>query len=124
MPTEIRHIIFKREELLTALTEYRARLGLPLAPAPTVTLDIVSGPELLITLELRSNDGKKPQQVTFEAEEIGAALIMFCINMKIPLPATSATKKVQMFGDSLGLVILKNLTDHQIEIITKQVEAI
>ncbi len=115
MPGEIRLIIFDRIEVLSALTEYRKRRGKPLPSSDHVEVTIRDKPKILVTLAIVPEGKQIPLEFVFEGEELAAALIMFCIGRKIPLPATGVSKTIQLYGDSITLQILKDVTREQTE---------
>ncbi len=115
MPGEIRLIIFDRIEVLSALTEYRKRRGKPLPSSDKVEVTIRDKPKILVTLAVVPEGKQIPLEFAFEGEELAAALIMFCIGRKIPLPATGVSKTIQLYGDSIALQILKDVTREQTE---------
>ena len=108
MPTEVRHIIFTSEELFEALKIFRDRRRSPMPDAPIDRLAILSDPDIrAIVVFGPASDGTRPAPVEADADEVATAIILFCIDNKIPLPVTSS-KHLQMFGGSVGLVIHKN----------------
>ena len=115
MPGEVRYIIFSEVEVLSALTEYRRRRSQPLPSSEDVEVTIRDKPKILVTLAIVPEGKQMPLEFVFEGEELAAALIMYCIGRKIPLPATGASKTIQLFGDSITLQILKNIPQQQIE---------
>lgn len=115
MPGEIRLIIFDRIEVLNALTEYRKRRGKPLPSSDPVEVTIRDKPKILVTLAIVPEGKQAPIEFVFEGEELAAALIMYCIRRKIPLPATGVSKSIQLVGDSIALQILKGVTREQTE---------
>ena len=72
--------------------------------------EIFSDPEIGIRLEIEHRDEGKPGKndvakhhtITLEPAFIGAALVRYCIDLKIPLPRT-AGKSLQVIGDRLAL---------------------
>lgn len=107
MPTEIRHIIFSSAELYVALKEYRRRRDDPLPEGTVLRFDIEPGPEIRADVLIARDDGAPDLRLLVRRDELAAALIMYCIDRKIPMPVKS-TKFLQLFGGSLGLVITKN----------------
>ena len=104
MTTEIRQIAFLPSEVCTAIHDYCRRRNEPL-PAGTITgVDFGDGPEVVVTLNVRNDSTGVSIPVSLTGESVAAALILFCINRKIPLPA-KAQKKVQRIGDTIGLTI-------------------
>jgi len=115
MATEIRTIIFTRDEVLRAVTDLRRRKGAPLPPGAVFKFSLHSNPTIQLGLAIAVDGEERLESVEFYGDELGAALVMFCIANKIPLPARNATKRLRVFGDSLGLVISINATTQQLE---------
>ena len=115
MPAEIRLIIFNEVEVVTALTEFRKRRREPLPSSQDVAVTLRDKPRILVTLAIVPEGKKMPLEIVFEGEELAAALIMYCIDRKIPLPATGVSKTIQLFGDNIALQILKNIPQRQME---------
>ena len=115
MPGEIRLIIFDRIEVLSALTEYRRRRSKPLPSSADIEVNIRDKPRIMVTLAIVPEGKQMPLEFAFEGEELAAALIMYCIGRKIPLPATGVSKSIQLVEDSIALQILKNVTREQME---------
>jgi hypothetical protein len=104
MTTEIRQIAFQPAEVCAALQDYRRRRNEPLPAGSIASVDFGSGPDIVVKLIIQNDSSGARHEVAFDTDVVGAALILFCINRKIPLPAT-AQKKVQRIGDSIGLVM-------------------
>ena len=107
MPNEIRHIIFTSDEVIRALIDYHRRAGNPL-PAGNVVKCTFEKEDNLIKASLHmavDADGSR-QVVPVVQTTLAAALILYCINQKIPLPA-KANKSLQLHNDTVGLVINK-----------------
>ena len=115
MPGEVRLIIFDRIEVLGALTEYRKRRGKPLPSSDHVEVTIPDKPKILVNLAIVPEGKQMPIEFVFEGEELAAALIMFCIDRKIPMPATGVSKTIQLVGGNIALQILKDVTREQTE---------
>ena len=118
MPGEIRLIIFKEVEVLSALTEYRRRRSKPLPSSQDVEVTIRDKPKILVTLAIVPEGKKMPLEFVFEGEELAAALIMYCIGRKIPLPATGVSKTIRLVGDSIALQILKSVSKEQMKVMS------
>jgi hypothetical protein len=113
MPGEVRLIIFDRLEVLSALTEYRRRRGKPLPPSDHVEVSIRSKPRILVDLAVVPEGKQAPIELVFDGEELAAALIMFCIDRKIPMPAAGVSKSIRLVDDSIALQILKDVDKTQ-----------
>ena len=108
MPTEVRQIIFTSEELYDAVRVFRLRRRAPLPAAPLDRLALVADPEIrALVVFVADSSGQRPPPVEVGSDELATALILYCIDNKIPIPV-AATKHIQMFGGSIGLVIHKN----------------
>ena len=66
-----------------------------------------SAPDLDATIRIGLDDGPEIISIAVPTESIAAALIYFCINNRIPLPAHAA-KSVKKTGNSVALVINVN----------------
>ena len=115
MPGEVRHIIFSEVEVLSALTEYRRRRSEPLPSSEDVEVTVRDKPKIMVTLAIIPEGKQMPLEFVFEGEELAAALIMYCIGRKIPLPATGVSKTIRLVKDSITLQILKDVTREQTE---------
>jgi len=105
MPTELRHIVFTPNEVLRSVTQYRHRRREPM-PAGTVSnLKIEDRPDVHVIVYITSDDRKSSQEVVFQGAELAAALVMYCIERKIPLPAARAKKTLRVFDKQLGLEV-------------------
>ena len=104
MPSEVRYLVFSIKELVAAIRDYRRRRSQPLVAGSVIRCNVSTDPEVSAGIDVRSDADGKVYSVTLRTEELAAALIMYCINHRIPMPA-AANKSLQMFGDSIGLVI-------------------
>ena len=113
MPSELRRILFQPAEVEIAVREYHRRRKTPL-PSGTVVRCGAEGEATSGTVRFRlvvaSDPATDPsvggtgQDVVVEGPALAAALILFCPDKGIPLPA-SAGKALQRFGDQVGLVV-------------------
>lgn len=113
MPTEFRHIIFSRDELLSAIQDYRIRRRDPLPTGPVAHFSIVKDPALHAQLQIEVEEGERSTELTIDRDELANALIMYCIDQQIPMPVQS-NKFLQLFGGSVGLVITRNVASAEI----------
>lgn len=107
MATEIRHIILNDAELVRAAATYRRRRGQPLPPGMVRTLETSAGEIMRLKLVIEDIHHGKTRDVYLEGDDLGAALVMFCIHNGIPLPATGATKALEMKDGRLVLTVTK-----------------
>lgn len=104
MPSELRQIVFRPNEVVAAIAEFHQRRRLAIPKGRVVGLHLTEPPEIRATLSIVSDDQPDPIPFTLGSEVLAAALIFYCINRGIPLPAL-ANKKLRRFEDSIGLEI-------------------
>ncbi len=105
MPTEMRHIVFTPNEVLRSITQYRVRRREPLPRGTVSGLKIEERPSIRVVVSIKGDSSTHAQQVEFQGAELAAALVMYCIDSKIPLPATGAKKTLRVFDEQLGLEV-------------------
>ena len=118
MPTEFRHIIFTQDETISAIVEYRRRMSNPLRPGHVTRYDLASEPDIRIDLEITPDTEQKRRRMVVPRDDLATALIMYCIDHRIPMPVKS-TKFLQVFGGNVGLVITRNVSLAQITKVTQ-----
>ena len=117
MPSELRHILFRASEVVEALRNHQVRMGQPIPRGQVLDCGAdTSAAALRFRLELAPEPADAfgsalktvKQEFVFEAPTITAALINYCRDRKIPLPA-KAEKSVRQFGEQVGLVTTYNI---------------
>ncbi len=98
MPTETRVLGFNKNGLFEALRHYYISTGRRLPPdgAERLTLKQNSGVQVALN---SSGDGLA---TNFTENEVGAALLMFCIRKRIPI-AKRAIKSLEVTGEAISL---------------------
>jgi hypothetical protein len=105
MPTEMRYIVFTPNEILRSITQYSQRRREPLPRGTVTNLKIEEQPEIRVVLSITGDTKTVADTVIFQGAELAAALVMYCIEHKIPLPATGARKTLRMIDHQLGLEV-------------------
>ena len=105
MPSEVRTIAFDQDEVVEALTRYRARKGKPIPHGKIYKFVVEQSPKIRVALAIAVNGEDRLESVQFNSEEVGAALVMHCIKSKVPLPARGAQKALQVVGGNVCLVV-------------------
>jgi hypothetical protein len=111
MAMELRHIVFRSDEVVAALKFYWERIGRS-HPRGLVQR---CGPEgtsndgdirfrIVIAPETRD---QQPTHLVLEKADVAAALILYCKDSNIPLPRI-AEKSLQIFGSQLCLLATMN----------------
>ena len=95
-----------------ALADFQKHRGDPLPPGTIAGITFGQTPKIHCVLEWDADADEviKRQSRHFQADELGAALIRYCIGKKIPLPAKSP-KVLQIFNGQIGLVVSINLSE-------------
>lgn len=110
MPTEFRRIVFTSEELKEALTLYSRTANGPLPPGTVVGCDLKGSGGVQAVVAVSNPRTGELDRVELDAAQLGASLIKFCIEKKIPIPR-EGTKSIQIAGDDVALRITLGTTE-------------
>lgn len=102
---ELRCIIFERSEVIRAITAHRRRIGKPLPPGQIKKLKVEREPEVSAYLHIIPDGGNEMISPSSGAE-LAASLIAYCIESKVPVPAT-AKKSITILEGQIALKIMK-----------------
>jgi hypothetical protein len=102
MPTEIRHVMFTTEEVMTAIRGYCIGSGRILPAKSIFTVD--GGPQPYVRVTAPDERNRQETAAVFAGEALIAPLLLFCQKKKIPLPLWGA-KEVTTIDSRLTLVI-------------------
>jgi hypothetical protein len=97
MPTEVRVLSFSKNELFDALRDYCSNSGRRLPLDGSERLVLTQDSEVRVTL----NSLEGESAMNFTENEVGAALVMFCIRRHIPM-AKRAAKSLEVSGETLS----------------------
>lgn len=104
MVSEVRTLVFSNDELVQALEAFmdHREMAFPTEAQAIVTLtNVEDGNELAAIL---TYDDAGSSQISFTGQDVGTALVLFCMRQAIPLPRTHH-KSVEWRGDNAALVI-------------------
>jgi hypothetical protein len=112
MSIEVRHILFSRDEIITAVQRF-GRSVIANLPSTAVLALEVTGDQAspTITISVRDKAGKSAP-VVVPGNDILSLLIRLCIQRKIPLP-TGGTKHLFVLEDRIGLVVYLTYGEEQ-----------
>jgi hypothetical protein len=102
--------MFRPPEVVQALASYHRRLGTPLPAGTVLRCDPEcqnTGSPIRVHIAIATADESAHQEVTVEGPALAAALILYCRDRGIPLPAR-ADKSLQLFGEQVCLVATIN----------------
>ena len=112
MPSELRYIMFRPDEVVEAVKEYRRRLGTPLPHGGVVQCGPESGPAVggavgfriaFVPAGVKGSVTPETENMLIEGPVLAAALILYCRDHRIPMSA-SADKSLERMGDQVCLV--------------------
>ena len=113
MVSEVRHILFRPFEVVQAVAEFCRRSGEPLSPGTVIRCGPENtGPGTPIKFRMtvapdEAGTPQEPRDIVIDSPILAAALILYCRDRRIPLPAT-ADKSLQQFGDQVCLMATIN----------------
>ncbi len=102
MASEYRLIFFDQNELCRALIEYNRQRRTPFPPGNLKKV-VIDRDSMGVTIHIDMDSGKTTT-VAFDPSSVAAAMIVYCRERKIPLPAKS-TKEMRMVADRLCFLI-------------------
>lgn len=104
MPSETRQIIFSNDEVVAAIQQLYLRFhqAFPKGSIWDVTISEDHGCQVDCDI-MDSNNFR--ERVTVNGEKLAAALILFCITRKVPLPA-AAPKTLSIVNKHLALRVV------------------
>ncbi|MCA0451107.1 MAG: hypothetical protein LCH62_15290 [Proteobacteria bacterium] len=102
MASEYRLIFFDQNELCRALIEYNRQRRTPFPPGNLKKV-VIDRHTLNVTIQIDKDAGQSAT-VAFDPSSVAAALIVYCRERKIPLPAKSA-KEMRLVADRLCFLI-------------------
>jgi len=106
MPKELRQIMFGEAEVVSAITEYHRHRALTMPRGTVTRCEILAEPALSATLFIEA-DGTATREVSIGTETLAAALILYCIHRKIPLPVDSEKGLRKLPGGRVALFVIK-----------------
>ncbi len=109
MPTEIRRIIYSRDELAAAITNYENGASRALPTGRIVYCRIRNQAELGVEVKMIPNGGSDIKTVQLEANLLGSILIDDCARRKIPIPR-NASKSLEVIGEAIAIMVSTDLT--------------
>jgi hypothetical protein len=110
VPAEIRRILFVAHEILAALRDYHRRVGQPLPSGPVLacTPECDEAPTIDRYRIAFHHSDPPANDIVIPATTLAVALILYCRNRKIPLPA-QAEKSVQLLNKQVCLVVTSSI---------------
>lgn len=104
MPTETRRITFSSHELVEAIAHFAKATKYPMPPGKVTGCQIDQHGAVSATLTIQHMAEGSTRTARFDNNSIAAALILYCIEKKIPIPK-AAVKSVQSDGKYMALIL-------------------
>lgn len=102
--SEMRHLTFSRDALLVALRDYLRKSKQPLPPGVVQSVEIRDKPDVSVIISILDESSGKIVKPEIPPETIGAAMIVYCRQIGIPLPKDSS-KSLIASGTDLTLCV-------------------
>lgn len=114
MPTELRKLVFSKQELEAAIIAHNRSAAEKLPSGPVTKCEVQKPDDVIkVALEVTDQRTGETHKIDLNSAYLAAALLRFCIEKKIPLPRDSS-KSLQVVGDSLALNVTKNLVERKL----------
>ncbi len=120
MISEVRYLLFDEQDLLRAMIDYRKVRNQPLPAGSISEFKIQRKQPVTCTLTLQEDQAGHTTDVIFTNNDMRAALVSYCIDKKVPMPA-KADKDLQVFGKRIGMLISLNLTESENDALRRRV---
>jgi hypothetical protein len=104
LPAELRLIIFSATEVMVAVRDHRRRIRNPLPTGTVAGFEMRSDDGIYADLAIADDATGKKTTIRINDEALAAALILYCIDHKIPMPV-KATKSLGLIEGQLRLTI-------------------
>ena len=109
MPSEVRYVIFSKEELLVAVQSYFQRVGEKFPEGTIEKILPIYDEVLSVLMEIGGRRHKFNDGLIFRA------LLLACKSGRVPLPKM-ATKQLQVVDDNVALVITKGVNIQRVRL--------
>jgi hypothetical protein len=100
MPTELRQLIFSRDELTEAIASYDATSGRKIPAGEIVFCKVVTDGDLSVSLKVLPEGARDVETIVLTPDFIGACLVKFCVDHDIPIPR-HAEKSLLSVGENI-----------------------
>lgn len=105
MPSELRQVVFQMSELQAAIRANTRNTKEKLPPGDIVAWRIIGTPEAFIEFNLRDEITGQDNTATYSEASVGAALLKYCMDHRIPVPRR-AEKALKIVNGDVALVIV------------------
>ncbi|MDX1401305.1 MAG: hypothetical protein R3245_05230 [Kiloniellales bacterium] len=114
MSAEFRHIFFNDGELVAILASHRKKSFGRLPSGAILDLKVDLDPELTLSGRMVPDDGADEETISLRGRDLESAIISYCINQRIPLPA-KGVKRIEILNNRLALIITINVKGGRVD---------
>ena len=107
MPTEHRDITFNSHEIIEALVDYDRHADQKFTCGVIGSVNVNGDPDVSIAVDLKVHGQKRNLNLDVGTNYAGAALVMFCVKNKIPIPR-DAIRYLKKTGENVVLCFSMN----------------
>jgi hypothetical protein len=107
MPTELRQVLFPKNELQAAIRKYARNTKDKLPPGEIVDSKVPGKTDAFVELHMKDEITGKDEVVTFSEAFVGAALLKYCMDSHIPVPRKGEKALKVVSGEVALLIALK-----------------
>ncbi len=104
VPKELRKLSFDKDELRAAAYDYCLRTHIHLPQAAIHDLEVGEDHNAAVTIKFDTMDPQDIKEVRLSRDQMGAALIRYCGEQKIPIPR-NGQKVLKIEGQEIALMI-------------------
>jgi hypothetical protein len=102
MPTELRQLIFSRDELAAAIANYNGNASQDVPAGRIMFCKVMQNSGIFVTVKIVPDGETEVQTVHLDKNTVGAALMKYCLDNKIPMPK-KASKSLQALGENIAM---------------------
>jgi hypothetical protein len=102
MPTELRQLVFSADELAQALSAMSEAVPGRLPAGDIIMCQVVESPDLHVNVKVLPEGSPDLQNIHLDSAFVGASLVKFCLDRKIPLPSGSV-RHLQAISGNIAL---------------------
>jgi hypothetical protein len=104
MPHESRQILFQMQELQSAIRAHVGHTKAELPPGEIVAVRFPSEASAFVEFDLRDETTGQTDTVSYDEASVGAALLKYCMQHRIPVPRKS-DKSLRLINGCVALMI-------------------
>jgi hypothetical protein len=113
MPTELRQLIFSRDELAEAIANYNGAATNGVPAGRIMFCKVTQNSGIFVTVKIVPEGETEVHTVHLDKNTVGAALMKYCLDKNIPMPK-KASKTLQAIGDNIAMSLCIDSTSEEL----------